>query len=240
MRRSWIIIACFLLGPVLLSTLREEQAKSAEQSSASVPVQDCDRLAQPPNMGSRYPPVSGVAPDKIDGKAAQEACERAIQKFPGEARFKAYLARVLFVSLNRPDDAVAVLRQAADQGDAHAQGSLGLMYEDGNHVQQSYTEALKWYRLAADQGNTTAQNNLGLLYAMGRGAPRSDTEALKWYRLAAEQGYVEAQYNLGLMYEHGRGVPQSNSEALKWYRLAAAQGDKDAQKKLQSLDKTSP
>jgi TPR repeat protein len=52
---------------------------------------------------------------------------------------------------------------SANQGDHSAQYNLGLMYEKGEDVPQSYTEAVKWYRLAADQGNASAQNNLGII-----------------------------------------------------------------------------
>jgi hypothetical protein len=37
MRRASVIIACFLLGTVLLSALRDEQAKSAEQPPHQLP-----------------------------------------------------------------------------------------------------------------------------------------------------------------------------------------------------------
>jgi TPR repeat protein len=57
---------------------------------------------------------------------------------------------------------------AAAQGDADAQYSLGILYDNGTGVAQDDTEAAKWFRLAADQGYAKAQNNLGALYARGR------------------------------------------------------------------------
>ena len=39
----------------------------------------------------------------------------------------------------------------AEQGDAYAQGSLGMMYANGEGVPQDYTEAKKWFGLAAEQ-----------------------------------------------------------------------------------------
>ena len=41
----------------------------------------------------------------------------------------------------------------AEQGDATAQGNLGLMYDEGQGVPQDYKTAVKWYRLAAEQGD---------------------------------------------------------------------------------------
>ncbi|MCH9750275.1 MAG: sel1 repeat family protein, partial [Proteobacteria bacterium] len=53
----------------------------------------------------------------------------------------------------------------ADQGDADAQYSLGLMYAKGDGVLKDYKQAAKWYQKAADQGDADAQYILGLMYA---------------------------------------------------------------------------
>ena len=95
----------------------------------------------------------------------------------------------------------------AEQGDAHAQYNLGVMYSDGQGVIQDYKEAVKWYKLAAEQGFANAQYNLAKMYENGKGAPQDYAEAVKWWRLAAEQGFADAQYNLGNMYRQGQGVP---------------------------------
>lgn len=39
--------------------------------------------------------------------------------------------------------------RAAEQGDADAQYNLGVMYEFGDGVPQSYKQAVKWYTQAA-------------------------------------------------------------------------------------------
>ena len=61
------------------------------------------------------------------------------------------------------DDAEAVrwYRLAAEQGDASAQYSLGVMYDFGRGVLEDDAEAVRWYRLAAEQGDADAQNRLG-------------------------------------------------------------------------------
>jgi hypothetical protein len=129
-------------------------------------------------------------------------------------------------------DHVAATRRDAERGDASAQNSLGLMYDNGHGVPQNYTEAVKWYRMAAEQGNADAQNNLGTMYQHGQGVPQDHTEAVKWYRMAAEQGHVAAQNNIGDMHYYGHGVPQNHTEAVKWYRMAAEQGNASAQNNL--------
>ena len=73
--------------------------------------------------------------------------------------------------LSAQDD-LDTLRQAAEQGNAAAQFSLGLMYADGEGVPKDDAEAVRWYRLAAEQGNAAAQFSLGLMYADGEGVPK--------------------------------------------------------------------
>ena len=41
-------------------------------------------------------------------------------------------------------------------GFAYAQYNLGVMYDNGQGVQQDYKEAVKWYRKAAEQGHNGA------------------------------------------------------------------------------------
>jgi len=52
--------------------------------------------------------------------------------------------------------AAAWFRQAAEQGHAGAQFSLGLMYDNGWGVPEDDAEAAFWYRKAAEQGEVRA------------------------------------------------------------------------------------
>ena len=83
--------------------------------------------------------------------------------------------------------AVAWYRKAADQGDADAQFSLGVMYENGRGVPRDYVKAVAWYRKAADQGDADAQFSLGVKYADGQGVPQDRVQAYKWFNLAASR-----------------------------------------------------
>ncbi len=118
--------------------------------------------------------------------------------------------------------ALRLLRPLADQGDAWAQNSLGVMYRNGQGVPKDDAQAVKWYRLAADQGDAWAQIMLGVMYRNGQGVPKDDAQAVKWYRLAADQGNASAQSLLGAMYASGQGVPKDYALAYMWWNLAAA------------------
>ena len=131
-----------------------------------------------------------------------------------------------------PAKVVAACRRLADKGEAQAQTNLGWLYQNGEGVAKSDSEAARWYRKAADQGNTTAQFNLATMYENGEGVSHSHAEAAKWYRKAADQGDADAEFNLGFLYENGQGVQRNESEAARWYRKAADQGHAGAQNNL--------
>ncbi len=120
--------------------------------------------------------------------------------------------------------AVRLWTSSAEQGNASARFTLGLMYDLGNGVAQDYKTAIKWYTLAAEQRNSSAQFNLGFMYEHGQGVAQDLNTAVKWYTLAAEQGNASAQNNLGSNYYHGKGEPKDFVKAYMWYNIAAIDG----------------
>ena len=128
--------------------------------------------------------------------------------------------------------AFAIFSEYANRGNSYAQCRLGMMYENGNGIEENKAEAVKWYRKAAEQGNAEAQYCLGAAYCMGEGVKQDYLQAYDWYKKAAEQGNASAQVDLGWMYEMGKGVPVSKVEAVKWYKESAKQGNNHAQYSL--------
>lgn len=120
-----------------------------------------------------------------------------------------------------PDRVAAACRRQADQGDAYAQSTLGLMYEQGTSVPQDYAEAARWFHKAADHGDAFAQGALGWMYENGKGVPQDYAEAMQMYRKGADQGFDYAEYSVGSMFDRGEGVARDASEAARWYRNAA-------------------
>ena len=91
------------------------------------------------------------------------------------------------------DDVVGMWRSAADQGHADSQFNLGVMYRDGQGVQQDYAKALNWYLKAAEQEHATAQYNIGCIYTKGQGVNQDFAKAVNWFRKAADQGFDRAK-----------------------------------------------
>ncbi len=124
-------------------------------------------------------------------------------------------------------DYAAALREwqpLAEQGHAHAQYQLGLLYANGKGVAKDDAKARQWYEKAAVQGHTEAQVNLGILLMYARGGQQDYKMAVYYLRLAANQGNDLAQRRLGQMYERGEGVQQDYVKAYMWYSLGSANG----------------
>ncbi|ODS31478.1 MAG: hypothetical protein SCARUB_03409 [Candidatus Scalindua rubra] len=57
-------------------------------------------------------------------------------------------------------EAIKWYRKAAEQGHARAQAILGIMYSQGQGVEQDFKEAVRWYQKAAEQGIDYAKEAL--------------------------------------------------------------------------------
>ena len=124
--------------------------------------------------------------------------------------------------------ALAAFRKAADLGNPYGEGSVGIMYEGGFGVPQSYQQAWQWYTKAANKGLPEAEKRLGQLYELGEGVGENWAVALSWYEKSAAAHDPEGEFSLGRMYEFGMAVPQSRATAIKWFRASAAQGNSQA------------
>ncbi|MDO5483718.1 MAG: tetratricopeptide repeat protein, partial [Desulfovibrionaceae bacterium] len=116
----------------------------------------------------------------------------------------------------------AIWQKLAEDGDAQAMNSLGLLYDRGQGVEPDAGRALHWFAKSAQAGEPAGMSNYGRMLEQGRGVAPDPLEAARWLDLAARRGHPEAQYNLGMLYEHGHGVAQDDKAAAAWYSRAAA------------------
>jgi localization factor PodJL len=131
--------------------------------------------------------------------------------------------------------AAALMRAAADTGDARSIQRLAKMYERGEGVARDPAQARALTERAAARGNSQAMHNLGVYYAEGEGPARDLNKAAESFRRAASRGVTDSQFNLGAMAEQGMGGPRSEREAYYWYAVAAKNGDRDAASKVREL-----
>jgi TPR repeat protein len=216
-------IFSFSLFLVVFSSI--DRAVSQDSS-----VADCERLAAPFAPGIRS--AIGVPVGQKNIANIIEVCERAVAQDSRRPLLVYYLARAydeasIYEGEKRRNEAIRLLRLAADQGFAPAQFLLGSYYSGGYRpLKQDLREAARLYRLAADQGYAWAQSSLGHYYRVGLGGlSQDDREAARLFRLAADQGNASAQHDLAEFYRTGRGGLQKNEkEADRLEKLAVDNG----------------
>ncbi|WP_371396556.1 peptidoglycan-binding protein [Fretibacter rubidus] len=166
------------------------------------------------------------APALDNNAAAGTALERAAQSGDAIAQLQLGLSKL---EMGETEEAVALIRLAANQDQPAALYRLAKLYEAGQGVGTDLDIARTLTERAAKGGNRIAMHDLALYSAEGRGGAKMDmTAAAYWFQEAAQRGVVDSQFNLGVLFESGQGVPVDPKQAFYWYSVAAGQGDQTA------------
>lgn len=150
---------------------------------------------------------------------------------------------VTLIDRNDYRDAIPLLQQGAQLGDARAQATLGIAYQDGNGVRRDDKQAAYWFGLAAAQGHRASEYALGGMYEEAEGGLTRDArKAGQLYLASARQGFDKAELVVGVNYLTGDdGYPNDRQQAIAWLRKAAAQDQPFARDLLVVLsDRTVP
>lgn len=138
--------------------------------------------------------------------------------------------------------------QAAKQGFAPAEKSLGTAYLWGygvpsNKVKAQYwlskaylagdyeaayglgycagglPKGLHWFKIAAKHGDYSAEHALAHAYYSGGKIPRNPVKGAYWLKQLSAQGSYWADLHLGEAYYKGDGVPQNSMEAIALWKI---------------------
>jgi TPR repeat protein len=169
---------------------------------------------------------SGRRPDGVRETKSDPEIKRVF--ITGESYYKA----------GQYEQALPLLRKAAESGDGGAAAYLGLICEKGlGGLPKDDAQAVSWFRKAADAGNARGMSGLGFMYEKGLGGlPKDDAQAVSWYRKAADADDAWGMNNLGGMYAGGRGgLPKDETQAVSWYRKGADGGHARSMTNLGSM-----
>lgn len=117
------------------------------------------------------------------------------------------------------EEAVRLMRQSAEAGEAGATRTLGDWYEDGvNGLPKDDVQAFSWYKRSADLGDLTAMAKVGAMYCEGRGVATDVSRGAARLGRAAALGSEWASYMLGHDHREGKfGFSKHAVEASFWY-----------------------
>lgn len=142
---------------------------------------------------------------------------------------------VLFEAAGDLDSAFNLYENGAFHGYSRAENNLGLMYEKGAPVRQSYIKAMNMYHHAFEKGNPYAAYNLARLFEEGLGTEPNHAQAYKLYKFAALRGNINAQNKLGELYFEGKGTAKDIVQARFWFGMAANFGNHTARLNIKRL-----
>jgi hypothetical protein len=145
---------------------------------------------------------------------------------PGDAAYRA----------GHPDNAAALYKKGAEQGDALAAYKLARLLSAGEVAEEIYGKSGPWDARACELGKIVIGcHNAGVAQETGEDGLAKDHElARRFYLEASERGYAFSQYNLGSMYANQ--YFRDDKEGYRWMMIAklsvakcAAQGNETCQ-----------
>lgn len=222
------LIGCVLLGGVAYLYTVAEKIKAVDTKQKS--EQEKERSKQDLLLDRER----SLAQQLVMGEAQRTREEELRKNADRDVGTDAYKA-------GRFNEALALLKPLAEEGDAWAQHLLGMIYLNPYGVSgfsKDVLEADIWFAKAAEQGLDSAQHSLGRRCFRQEGVSKDYAECARWMRKAAEQGHANAQHDLADMYSEGVGVQRDQLEAKEWYRKAADQGHEQAQLKLKKIERS--
>jgi TPR repeat protein len=186
------------------------------RTDAVQPIAPVDGIAPLPHPADL--PLAATASLKIEPLTSPHAISAPADSKAPELRGAVYLKE------GRYGEALLAWEDAAANGSAAAALNLGMMYDAGLGVPQSYASAFSWYQVAAEKGDPVAMFNIGALNDGGLGLRRNPAAAVDRYTQAAAKGVGRAAFNLALLYESGDGVEQDSRAAAQYFRQAERLG----------------
>lgn len=125
-----------------------------------------------------------------------------------------------------PEFSYRCYKRLAELGNSEGFYKLALCYINGDQVEKSYTEAIRYLEMAIEKGNEYAMNQLGDLYEEGIGIQKNLQKAIEYYKMSADKCYGSAD-KLGCFYRDGVGVDRNYESAVKYFKKASGSSEYD-------------
>lgn len=131
---------------------------------------------------------------------------------------------------------LALLQEAAGEGNSLAQYSLGQLYREGRDgLAPDPERAVDFLARAAAQGHAVAMYDLAIILRDGEGVPADGKASITWLEKAAALDDADSMAALGYAHEQGIGTPVDFVKAREWYARAAEGRQIDAMTNLGRL-----
>jgi TPR repeat protein len=173
--------------------------------------------------------AAGVS-GKPDINAALSLYRRAVAR--GDVGSLTEMAKLLltYSEVERSDEAVRLLKEAAARGDPDAMGVLADLYTCSTAVVPDRVQAKAWLERAAEAGHV---HSIAATAAQAGNDPDAAQRNAKALLRGAERGDRESMILLSYAYRSGQGVKLDEAAATRWREAALAPGEGRARAMLQ-------
>ena len=121
-----------------------------------------------------------------------------------------------------PEEAVRVLKTAADRGNADALCDYGTCLMNGIGTEKDDASAVRCWQTAAEKGCVPAMFKLAVCLLKGLGGlPKDESKAAEYFTRAAQGGDPNSLFNLAILYENGVGVEKDPHKSRMYLEEAA-------------------
>ena len=132
---------------------------------------------------------STVLQTTLEKKSPQKSLEETVNQMQSEELLRQSL---FLIAQNNYTEALPILEQAANLGNAEAMCTLGKLYAEGKGVDNNIQKSYEYFSLAAQKEHPQAQYQLGMCFLAGKGVSSDVQQAQQWIEKAAQNDYPEA------------------------------------------------
>ena len=130
-----------------------------------------------------------VKQSDVKNLSSSNKLQETVNQMQGEKLFKRALS---LITQNNYTEALPILEQATNLGNAEAMCTLGELYAEGKVVTNDVQKSYEYYSQAAQKEHPQAQYQLGMCFLGGKGVSTDMQQAQQWIEKAAQNGYPEA------------------------------------------------
>lgn len=117
-------------------------------------------------------------------------------------------------------ESASYLSEACDNGSDVGCNRLGVIYQQGKYLTQSYPAAVELYNKTCQHNYGWGCFNLAQLYYEGRGVDVDDSKASSLFAKGCKAGHSDSCATLGWTYESGKLGKKDLAKAKEWYEKA--------------------
>lgn len=114
------------------------------------------------------------------------------------------------------EEALPVLRKAAELNNAEAQYNLGCLLQKEVNGEKNPAEAIEWFKKSSQNNFNDAHYALMMAYGNGEGVEQNSKTAFKYAMKCAENNDPTCMWNVVNCYLSGNGVKQSIPKFKEW------------------------